>query len=231
MTSENELERRFSENIDRLLAGEAVEADPSVADDTRTAQAFAQKMIALRGSPSAQFQAQLKARLLNTLNAESARRPAWYERVWPRRGGWQVAIALALLMVVIGIVGVRTLYQPPVPVQVAGAYFAISAKTDEPVYRPGEQVRISVTMKNVTPEPIEMEQFPPILSLMRAETRQPVYTFIQGKAAHTLAPEQSVTFQVIWDQRDDKGRMSPAGAYYLELEDLDYQGQSLKLDL
>lgn len=231
MTSDNALERQFSENIDSLLAGRAVESDPAMGDDARSAQVFSQKMIALRGSPTARFQAELKARLLNSLNADAAKRPAWHERIWPQRQGWQVAIALAMLMIVIGIVGIRTLFQPPEPVPVAGAYFAISAKTDEPVYRPGEPVKILVTMKNVTPEPVKIDQFPPILSLMQASTKQPVYTFASGKDARTLAPEQSVTFQVVWDQRDDKGRMAPDGTYYLELEDLDYQGQSLKLNL
>lgn len=231
MTTENEVERRFSETLDRLLAGWAAEPDPSLGDDARSAQAFAQKVISLRASPSARFQAQLKARLLDRLSAEQAGRPAWYERIWTRRVGWQVAIAMAMLMVVAGIVGVTVLLQPAGPAPVVGTHFSITASTDETAYLPGQPVRISVTLMNVTAEPIQMDRFPPILSLMQAETKQPVYTFTSGEYARTLQPDQSATFQVTWDQRDDRGRMAQPGVYYLELEDLDYQGQALRLNL
>jgi hypothetical protein len=113
----------------------------------------------------------------------------------------------------------------------AGNYLAVSAQTDKSAYAAGQPVNIQVTMQNVTGQPFTIKQYPPYLSLMRAADKLPVYTFINGTADLTLAPGQQVTFQDYWLQVDAKGNAVPPGTYYLELEDIDYQGQALHLNL
>jgi cytoskeletal protein RodZ len=105
------------------------------------------------------------------------------------------------------------------------------ASTDKTSYLPGEPVKISVTLQNLGSDTMKMDKFPPILSLMQNETRQPVYTFGYGNNSTTLSPNGVASYTVIWDQQDSQGKPVPAGIYYVELEDLDYQGQTVKLTL
>ena len=50
-----------------------------------------------------------------------------------------------------------------------------------------------------------------------------------GSTIVTLDPGEEEEFTVRWDQRDARGALVPAGGYFLELEDIDYQGQTIKL--
>ena len=102
--------------------------------------------------------------------------------------------------------------------------------TNKPAYVSGEDVKIEITLKNVSSQALSIEQFPPILSLMQAETRQPVYTFRAGTDSRTLAPNATATYAVNWNQLDFNGQPVPSGGYYLELEDLDFQGQAIQLN-
>jgi hypothetical protein len=111
-----------------------------------------------------------------------------------------------------------------------GTYLAASASTDKSFYQPGEQVSIKVQLKNVTSQPFLLAQFPPILSLM-TEDSQPAYTFQSGQSQTTLAPGETLTFYKTWDQTLIRGDSAPAGTYHLELEDIQYQGQALRLNL
>ena len=106
-----------------------------------------------------------------------------------------------------------------------------NASTDKSSYPAGESVSIQVSLTNVTSSPITLEQFPPILSLMQADSLQPVYTFAAGTIEKTIAPHQTTSFTVTWNQQDAKGIAVTPGVYYLELEDLNYQGQTIKLNL
>ena len=75
-----------------------------------------------------------------------------------------------------------------------------------------------------------MDQFPP-LSLMRADTKMPAYTFAAMKDIRTLAPYETASYTFDWNQLDFKGVPAPSGLYYVELEDLDYQGRPVQLNL
>jgi hypothetical protein len=46
----------------------------------------------------------------------------------------------------------------------------------------------------------------------------------------TLAPGTTAKFSYSWDKTDFEGQ-SVTGSYYIELEDLEYQGQTLKFQL
>jgi hypothetical protein len=97
---ENEMER-FAQDIDRILAGEEVQASEAASDDYRTTLEFARKLAGLRYAPSPSFQAQLKARLLQRLSEEGAPEG---------RSGWQrrlpalitVPLSIFLLAVLVG---------------------------------------------------------------------------------------------------------------------------------
>jgi hypothetical protein len=83
---ENEMER-FAQDIDRILAGEEVQASEAASDDYRTTLEFTRKLTGLRDAPSPSFQAQLKARLLQRLSEGAAPkgRGGWLRRLVPRK--------------------------------------------------------------------------------------------------------------------------------------------------
>ena len=108
---------------------------------------------------------------------------------------------------------------------------AADASTDKTVYRPGEEVKIEVTLRNYGQSEINIERFPPILSLMDEADRQPVYTFHAGNDGRTIGPYSTISYTATWSQVDFDGQQVPGGRYYIELEDLDYQGYSVQLTL
>jgi hypothetical protein len=111
----------------------------------------------------------------------------------------------------------------------AGIYLTAEANTDKAVYAPGDKVVINLKLKNNGSQPVVLTQFPPILSLMSAGN--PVFSFIAGQNGRILAPGESVSFNEVWSQNDAHGNQVSLGRYYLELEDLDLQGQTYKLNL
>ena len=104
------------------------------------------------------------------------------------------------------------------------------ASTDKSSYAPGEKVVIQVSLKNSGAQPLLLAEYPPILSLMSA-LGNPVFTFLGSQPGRTLAAGEVVSFSETWNQIDSKGRAVEAGRYYLELEDIDLQGQTYKLQL
>ena len=119
----------------------------------------------------------------------------------------------------------------PAPTAAARIVVGAAANTDKAVYAPGERVGIVVNLKNSSTQPIQLDRYPPIVSLMRADTRQPVYTFVSGTGTRTLAPGETATFTEYWDQRDNAGQPVAPGGYYLELEDLNLRGTTIQLPL
>jgi hypothetical protein len=273
----------FSEKLDRLLAGEEIQLEAELDSDLRTALDFAGKMKSLRSAPSPQFQANLKARLLQKLDEREARTEAggWFSRLI-RQPVWQ-AVAVLVLMIVVGggimwraglfnTSGPGTTNQPPMggsgpsvaapaltvapttsapatntaPTTTAPAtggsaaptyyegnrYLLIaSASTDKFSYQPGELVNIRMEWQNVTSGNLTIDEYPPILSVMDKSTGQPIFTFKAGSNSITLAPGQKVDYVESWNQLDDNGKPVAPGTYYLELEEMYYQGKSVPMTL
>jgi hypothetical protein len=112
-----------------------------------------------------------------------------------------------------------------------GLYLAASGSTDKSSYLPGEKVSIHMEWQNVTSQNLTINEYPPILSIMDKSTGQAVYTFQAGKTAITLAPGQRVDYIEPWDQLDAQGRPVAPGSYYLELEEMYYQGRAVPMTL
>jgi hypothetical protein len=299
-------EQIFSENLDRLLKGQEIRNVPESEQDLKTALDFASLMKLRRPQPKPQFQADLKARLLQKLSGQEIEtHPDWFHRLIPRQPIWQALSVLAVILVIGGVlVGLLLRDNPPAPVVNApimttpamtgaapsattaapkttspptttaaattaatatmapasttaatatrtpattapaasvippatvppglqGVMLTAEGSTDKLVYAPGEKVLIEVKLKNSGAQPLILAQFPPILSLMSA-AGNPVLSFHAGQNGRTLAAGESISFSQEWDQKDAKTRIVPSGFYYLELEDIDLQGQAYKLKL
>jgi hypothetical protein len=116
MTREYEEARIFSENLDRLLAGKEAKIGAAAGNELITALDFARKMTALRSEPSPQFQANLKARLLQQIRDKEALQEdsGWFGRLFRGQRVWLTAAVCAALLIVVGSVLWRTgVISPP----------------------------------------------------------------------------------------------------------------------
>ena len=286
MYREYEEEKIFAEKLDRLLTAGETSVESTLNEDLKTALEFARKMTDLRPIPSSQFQANLKARLLQKLNEQENHeeaRKGWFWKLIPREPAWQVVAVLAIVVLVGGVVW-GTLFRttppqvvsvpqptvmitapapkaapatsapagalapaattapaasprPTAPATAAAPAFSAnqiltaSASTNKPSYTPADSVNISLSLQNVTSQTLTIQEFPPIVSLMQASTKLPVYTFAAGKTSKTLTPGEKTDYVLTWNQLDAKGGHVAPGEYYIELEELYYQGHEVPLNL
>ncbi len=178
-------------------------------------------------------------RLADLAARDAAREARWsWFPQWLRRPVWQAAIVL-VIAIVAGVLTYNNLLQPPVVVQAPApvielpprgpAMVAVAGAASKITYAYGETVGITVSLRNDSEQTLRIDQFPPILSLMRADSREPVYTFRAGNESRTLGPNETSSFAVTWNQLDEWGQVVPPGGYYVELEDLDLQGRAVQL--
>jgi len=234
MNKERNMEKLFNRRLDALLTHEALSPDASLDGDTRSALEFAAGMRSLCSRPESGYQARLKARLLQKLSDEEtakASRKGWLSNFFR-----QPAARLAAAMICVAVIsaglwagGVFRTQTDSTPNWLSPV--AISASTSKPGYDRGETVLINISISNMTPENLQIEQYPPIVSLMDAETHQAVYTFRAGGTANNLLPNDTANFTLSWNQLDERGEQVSGGSYYIELEDLYYQGNAVKMTL
>ena len=113
MGRQRDEEKKFSESLDRWLAGKEVESGEDMSEDYQTAINFAQKLTEFRAEPSSEFKAQLKQRLLLELTRQevAAREKAkgnWFweglKRLVPQSPVWRTSAAtLVVIIVVVGV--------------------------------------------------------------------------------------------------------------------------------
>ena len=95
MDRQKDTEKKFAEYMDRILAGGEIKADPSMDEEMRADLEFVKKACSLGQAPTAQFQARLKARLIERLEAQQARKQEQGFKIFTalRQPAWQAAIA------------------------------------------------------------------------------------------------------------------------------------------
>jgi hypothetical protein len=119
MERDSSIDKKFTEYIDKLLAGEEVSAGDEISDELRASIDFVRVMLSNRDEPSPAFRAQLRDRLLRQLyqqEAEAARAKErrdpleWLRNILPPRSAWRVvtSAALVVLMALVGVVWYST---------------------------------------------------------------------------------------------------------------------------
>ena len=250
MNREKEREKKFTEYLDRMLAGGEIPAVPDMDEELRETLDFARKVAGLRREPSTGYQSGLRASLLQKLEErarKSAEKKAGFWGIW-RQPVWQGVVTAVFVVIILSVLWRAGVFSPsitPTPTTTMtqttmtqtvttqpaqGIRLSFSVRTDKALYQSGEDVEIILTMQNNEPGQLTLENLPPIISLMSADTAKPVYTFAGGKETHTLAPNQTIEFTLVWNQEDFEGN-PVTGRYYIELEDLVHQGMPVQLHL
>ncbi|MFC2036195.1 hypothetical protein ACFLUJ_08790, partial [Chloroflexota bacterium] len=86
MSRETEEERSFSEDVDRLLAGEDIKLDENTSEEYQRSVNFARKLTELSLHPSPQYREQLKQRLLLELTKQEAESQQKEQGNWFKQG-------------------------------------------------------------------------------------------------------------------------------------------------
>lgn len=245
MSKEINEEREFSENVDRLLAGEEVTAGEDMSEDYRIAIEFSKKLIECREDPSASFKAQLKERLLLKLagqEADAARKKERANRFWeglrnlfPRRPVWQYATAMvAVLMLVFAIVLSSTVFAPSPMVEepvngdegpIMGTpeqnLLGLEAIPQETAISLAEEVvEIELVFQNISSESFTVASFPPSIEILRIDDGEVVRNLGAGDDRVEILPSESVTYTLVWDLRDNSGEKVLHGWYSINVNDV-----------
>ncbi len=124
-------------------------------------------------------------------------------------GTLAVIVVAALVVWQTGLLGRGPVVTNPYPT-VAVEATAILSKEAYPV---GENVGIVFSFKNISSETLVFP-FPPAFNIGTLDG-QTVREFAVGMTRKSLAPGESVSSSLTWDQRDDVGVQVPAGEYQI----------------
>ena len=111
----------------------------------------------------------------------------------------------------------------PTPTPVPQRFIEADANLNKDTYAIGEEVAISLSLKNVTQELFQLTPFPQQLEILRPTPYdEPVHTFPAGTESRSLNPDEVTAYTLAWDQRDDQGQQVPYGYYYLRPGEIRY---------
>ena len=101
---------------------------------------------------------------------------------------------------------------------------------DGGIYFPGEQIDIEVKLTNESTGPVVIEQFPPKVDIylpdrmdvdrtkVSTELGTVIRAFPAGTEERELGVNETVSFKLSWDQKDDNGNQVAPGRYYRQME-------------
>jgi hypothetical protein len=115
---------------------------------------------------------------------------------------------------------------PPVPDPgVRPTPLELDITLGQSVYLPGEPARIRLYFRNDTEETLELSQFPPTVLVYRRRGEIGVWQSEAGGEKRVLSPGESLTHEVIWDQRQVKGAFVEPGYYDIKTQ-VSYSGRT-----
>ena len=239
----NNDEKKFRNDIDRLIAGEKRKSEDTSDADYEKNVKFAGKMLKSRVEPSPEFKASLKQRLLLKLENEEIeaerkkeKPPGFWEFVKnfvPKNPVWRtVAVTVTVFVIAFIVVWQTGIFpgqnNPPIlgltspPTTVTQSLVTVQATAAQNKYRTGEPVEVTLTFENKSREPVTLTPFPP--TMMIAAVSLKPYKTIPGGESRTLSPGEVLEYTFSWDQRDDEGLPVPTGDYVIQMLDIELGG-------
>jgi hypothetical protein len=216
-------EADFANDVDRVLAGGESGQDSTRGHEYRANLGFSKTIAGARSTPSPAFQSDLKAKLLSRLAEIETREEReggltlkeWIASIFRQRV-WQVAAAtMAVAVLALVVVWQAGLLSGGPVVTVPYPIVAIEAKAsvDPGGYPLGGEVGIAFSFTNLSSGTLSFG-LPPAF---RIETvgAEAVRSFPVGETVVSLAPGQSTTFGVTWDQTDNTGLQVQPGEYQI----------------
>ena len=108
MNKKQKKDKQLLENLDRIVAGEKLKDDSGLDKDTKAALELSREMTSWPKSPSKEFKADLKARVVHQM-AEEKKQEAAKNQGWPfhdlmHRTAWQFTFGAIGAAIVAGII-------------------------------------------------------------------------------------------------------------------------------
>jgi hypothetical protein len=112
MNKKQKIDKKVLENLDRIVAGEKLQNESELDKDTRAALELSREMTSWSKSPSKEFKAELKAKIVHQLaeeNKTAAKSDNSELRELRHRHAWQFTIA-AILVVILALIIMGIVY-------------------------------------------------------------------------------------------------------------------------
>lgn len=233
--------RSFSEDVDRLLAGEENVPGEDKGEEYRSVFSLARRVTELRRQPSPRFKADLKRELLLKLEEqevekeERAKVSLWhvFSSLVPRSAAWRTATVTVMVGVLAALIlwGTGMFGQPsdtfkgpdgsPVlSVSYSGALQLEAVPPGSAVRSVGENFEVGIILKNVSNDYVTIDPYPPAIEIRWADTNDVVRYFEQGTDKREIAPSEGLIYPLVWDQMDDSGQPVSAGKYVVVVENV-----------
>ncbi len=241
MDKGNKKEQQFGNDIDRLIDGDQpVIKEASDKEYTENVQ-FAKKMVDSRIEPTPAFKENLRTRLLSKITErelEDERKGInargfwlWVGNIIPRSPAWRTVAAVVAVFIItfiivwrLGILAGPT-NPPPIlgstspPIATVKGPIEVTATTSKSTYVVGEEIDITLTIKNLSREALTITPFPPEIIIAAASLKP--YKTIVGEESKSVAPGETIEQIFVWDQLDNEGLQVPAGNYVVNMLDIE----------
>lgn len=98
--------------------------------------------------------------------------------------------------------------------------FQRSVVPEEAYYLPGEIVEVKLSFTNVSSETITLNPFPPEIQVKPHRQDEVVFSIAAGTQPLEIRPDDTITLEFIWDQKDREGKQVPPGWYNITFKDI-----------
>ncbi len=88
----------------------------------------------------------------------------------------------------------------------------------EPTAFAGDSIPILIVFRNQGPDGYSLNPFPPAITIRETATGRVVYTFAVGTSSCPLSAMTTLTYDLVWDQKDGRGLQVAPGHYEVDLE-------------
>jgi hypothetical protein len=240
MDKDTNKEKQFSNDIDRLIAGEQTNAKEISDKDYEGSVQFAKKMLESRIEPSPSFTESLRNRLLQKIvkqEMETERKMESGKSFWetvmnfiPRSPAWRtVAATIAVFVIAFVVVWSLGIFSEPTNPPILGTTpptgtipqgpVEVTATTSQSTYVVGDKIHVVLLFKNTGTEALTLTPFPPEI-IIAAVNLKP-YKTISGGESKTLASGETAEYSITWDQLDNEGLQVPVGDYVINMLDIE----------
>jgi len=98
--------------------------------------------------------------------------------------------------------------------------FQVSVVPEEAHYLPGERVEVKFALTNVSSDPITLDTYPPEIQVKPTRQERVLFSIAAGTQPLEISPNDTITLEFTWDQKDKGGKQVSPGWYDIIFNDI-----------